>query len=288
MNISFSWIATDSGGLSSAIQTTNILVTGTLTSLVLIDIVKTVEESTLDDATEEDLEGFVVNSDGNITYSTTYTHDILSNEQFIKVINKVDTAIEKSILGLLPSLDESDVSVTFDTNIENQVTVSINIQNVPNNPLLDVLQNANLENLILNTINLTLPLENSIFIGDIKETNSIVDLENTVFQILESTTTLQLKTTSQTLISLFDMASDVISNPNTIIETLKDLISTQTLDTPSVSEKTINIPSSITTLMIESGLLYIKIEEDGTYQIFSPLFNILNSNETIELIIFLK
>ena len=276
--VSFSWIATDLGGLSTPTQLVNIILTGTVDNIILIDIIENVKESSLDDATEQDMSNFIIESD-TITFNTTYQYEILNSEQMESITNKLDTALEYTILALIPTLKDSDITINFDTATENKLGLDIVINTEDDHTVLELIQSVDFDNLIFKTLNISLPLEDAIHKGNVTNTNTIEDIENTSFEIDESTISLELTTQHKALISLFEFTKDTIKNPSSIIETLKEIVSTRSLGETSLEESTLTIPNVITEMMIQSGLLHIHIDDNGEYQIFSPLFNVLNEKD---------
>ena len=135
---------------------------------------------------------------------------------------------------------------------------------------------------ISSLFNYVIPVENSVFNGNISGVNDVDGTDTT--STIASAVTLNVTTSNGLLKAILETVKNAIDNPSELTSSLKDILK-NTFSTSNSATETISLDAKTTALLITSGLLYVDLESNGDYTIYSPLFNMLNESDSMNILL---
>ncbi|UTJ05800.1 tandem-95 repeat protein [Arcobacter roscoffensis] len=244
-------------------------------------------ESDLNDATQGILETVVTNTDGIISLSIS-----TSNSTIVKLFEQFDVSgiVNDTLIELL-NIPASNVSFVVDKSVAGTVTINAEISGLPSNPFETAITQENLKLVILDNLGMAfnLPFENAVYSNSMEITD-LDNIEDVTVSLGQFSVT--LTTTSELLISVFEQISGISSIDRASIQSLlTDILSG---DVESTTEsKSVTLPASAVKLLETAGLLNVVTSDliladdeiTGTvnYQIISPIFNMMNETDSLDL-----
>jgi len=190
-------------------------------------------------------------------------------------------AVDDSGVGTDPEVGESDTS--------NSRWIMMRVEGTNDQPVVkDVSVVVSEESLLGHEDQLEIP-EDFRYVGSVAEKVSDDDLsDDHTFAIDEGTLTMSITSTNQAFLSLFEL-----ENLEDLAEYINDEIGEYGIDMSVVNEDiedppvadsvTLTLSEEVIEFLQDHNIISVEMEDDGTYTVDSPLFNILGAHGSITL-----